>query len=199
MKLKVIILCVFTISIISCEDEAPETGCHLNSSYVLDEQSLSLSFIYDTVTQKEVKDPDLTANFIAQYNNWRDIIPVIFPYNKFFIDEISFPSDDSVRIHFKHDSISTFPFIRQECLITVDTPDMPLRLALRDSGERISESRYAIFEHDRTLTGKDTFLFLDFVIAPNVSITEVLKNFAQDHPGNFDTLGLQFVFNGIHD
>jgi len=199
MKLKVIILCVFTISIISCEDEAPATGCHLNSSYVLDEQSLSLSFIYDTVTQKEVKDPDLTANFIAQYNNWRDRIPVIFPYNKFFIDEISFPSGDSVRIHFKHDSISALSFMKQECLITAESPDMTLRLALRDSGERISESRFAIFEHDRTLTGKDTFLFLDFVIAPNVPIDKVLKNFVLDHPGSSDTLGLQFIFNGIHD
>lgn len=103
---------------------------------------------------------------------------------------------------FETDSSKVYSFTRNDCGLELTAPDGQLHLELTHSGDEVTEQRFAIYDHSsRRVTFdslsfiSDTFAFIEFRLGPFASYEEIIKQFATDHPGVYDTVAMQLVQN----
>lgn len=207
MKLIKLIITAGTIGILSCypEPSGPEMDCNLQPLYKLDYHFLKASRVFDVRTNPPTEIKNGTLEYDLGYQAldlFRDK-PVPYPYTEYFIDTIEFidQSTVNVKIH-ESDFERLYDYMRDDCQIDLESPEGNLHLELTHSGEEITEKRFAIYDHksrrvtiDTLSFISDTFLFIEFRLGPFATYEEIIKQFALDHPGQYDTIAMEQVEN----
>lgn len=77
-----------------------------------------------------------------------------------------------------------------------------LHLELTQGGDEISEQRFAIYDHkskrvtiDTLSFISDSFTFIEYRLGPFLSYEDIIKEFANDNPGLYDTVAVELVQN----
>lgn len=192
---------------LSCNPDptGPEMGCHLKELYVQDDHFVKAAKVFDVRTDppKEIKNGtieyDLGYQMIFRFQD----DPVPYPYSEYFIDSIDFLGPATVEIHiFESDASKIYSFTRDDCGLELTAQDHELHLELTNGGDEIAEQRFAIYDHsskwvtiDSLSFLSDTFSFIEFRLGPFASYEEIIKQFAEDHPGVYDTIAVELVQN----
>lgn len=207
MKILTIIISVVVLGILSCDPEPTgrEMDCDLQSLYKLDYHFLKASKVFDVRTNPptEIKNGTLEYDLGYQAIDLFQGKPVSYPYTEYFIDSIEFIDQSRVNVKiFESDFERMYEFVRDDCQIDLESPDGKLLLELTHSGEELTEKRFAIYDHKSrrvTINNQsfisDTFLFIEFRLGPFASYEEIIKQFAFDYPGKFDTIAIEQVEN----
>ena len=195
------------IAALSCNPDptGPEMDCHLYDLYVQDYHSVKASKVFDVRTDppKEIKNGSIEYKLSGQAINNFNEDPVPYPYSEYFIDSIDFLGPATVEIHiFESDASKVYSYTRDDCSIELTAPDGQLHLELTQSGDEITEQRFAIYDHssrkvtiDSHTFVSDTFSFIEFRLGPFASYEDIIHQFAKDHPDVYDTVAIELVQN----
>lgn len=207
MNIKTIIISTGMIGILSCDPEStgPEMDCNLQSVYRLEHHFLKASRVFDVRTNPPTEIINGTLEYDLGYQAL-DLFqdkPVSYPYTEYFIDSIEFLDQSTVNVKiFESDLERMYEYVIDDCQIDLESPEGKLHLELTDSGDEISEKRFAIYDHrsrrvtiDNLSFISDTFLFIEFRLEPFASYEEIIKQFALDYPGQYDTIAMEQVEN----
>jgi len=192
---------------LSCKDEptGPEMDCHLNDLYTLQHHFLKAAAVFDVRMDPplEIKNGIIEYALTYQWVFNEDNDPMPYPYSTYFIDSIAFLDPTSVRVHiFESNQSTDYAYTRDDCELFLTAPGSNLQLELTESGDEISEQRFAIYDHrkrgvyiDTQYVQLDTFLFIEFRLGAFSTYEEIIKEFAMDHPGTYDTISVELVQN----
>lgn len=207
MKYKHYLILTLFIPTLSCKDDptGPEMDCHLNDLYVLDHHFVNAAKVFDVRTDppKEIKNGRIEYDLFYQWVFNHDDNPVPIPYSNYFIDTIDFLSPSSVEVHFYESDVSTiYSYTRNDCGLELNSPEGELHLELTHGGDEISEKRFAIYDHksrrvtiDTLSFISDSFTFIEYRLGPFLSYEDIIKEFANDNPGLYDTVAVELVEN----
>ena len=207
MNYKHYLILTLLITTLSCKDDptGPEMGCHLNDLFVQDYHSVKASKVFDVRPDapKEIKNGSIEYALSAQLINRHREVPIPAPYSDYFIDTINFISPSSVEVHLFESEVSTiYSYTRNDCGLELTSPDGELHLELTNGGDEVSEQRYAIFNHsskrvtfDSLSFILDSFTFIEYRLGPFLSYEDIIKEFAKDNPGLYDTVAVELVQN----
>lgn len=195
-------MCIF-----SCKEDptGPEMNCQLKDRYIQDYHSIDAAKVFDVRTDppKEIKNGKieywLVNHWLLQQNH--ELWP--YPLSEYFIDSIDFIGPASVEIHiFESDSSKVYSYMRDDCGLELTAPGSELHLELTHGGDEVTEQRFVLFDHKSkwdTILGEyvrlDTFTFIEFRLGAFSSYEDIIKQFALDHPGEYDTVGIELVQN----
>lgn len=201
--LQIAVLGVF-ISIASCQSEpaGPERDCHILSLYELTYHAVEAPKVFDVRTNppREIRNGTIEYNLFYQWVFLHDRVPVPYPYTEYFIDTVEFLSGSTAIVKsFESDLSRTYQVTRDDCQIDLESPEMILHFELRESGDEIAEHRFAIYEHRLKQSVLDTFVFIEFRLGPFSSYEDIIKQFAQDNQGKYDTIAIERVQNRTKD
>jgi hypothetical protein len=130
------------------------------------------------------------------FNQWQSFDHAgIFPppYNHYLVYTAFFEKPDASRLHFTNVDFFDYTFERNDCLINFYLPGDTLQAELINGGEEITFERYAIYDHRISGSGHDTFSFIEFRNREFKSYEEIIFEFARDHFGQYDTVGIELV------
>ncbi len=207
MNYKHYLILTLLIPTLSCKDDptGPEMNCHLNDLYIQDYNFVNAAKVFDVRTDppKEIKNGRIEYDL---YNQWvfsHDDDPVPVPYSDYFIDSIEFLGPASVEIHiYETDLSKIYSYTRNDCGLDLTSPDGELHLELTHGGDEIWEQRFAIFNHssrrvtiDTLSFISDSFTFIEYRLGPFLSYEDIIKEFANDNPGLYDTVAVELVQN----
>lgn len=207
MKYKNYFILSLLISVVSCKDDptGPEMDCHLNDLYVQDYHFVNAAKVFDVRTDppKEIKNGTIEYDMFYQWALHHDDNPVPIPYSDYFIDSIKFLSPASVEIHiYETDLSKIYSYTRNDCGLELTSPNGELHLELTHGGDEVSEQRFAIFDHkskrvtiDTLSFISDSFTFIEYRLGPFLSYEDIIKEFANDNPGLYDTIAIELVQN----
>lgn len=207
MNYKHYLILILLIPTLSCKDDptGPEMGCHLNDLYVQDYHSVKASKVFDVRTDppKEIKNGSIEYGLSLQLINRHRQDPIPAPYSDYIIDSIKFLSPASVEIHIYETDLSRiYSYTRNDCGLELTSPDGELHLELTHGGDEVSEQRFAIFDHKSIWVTigslsfiSDSFTFIEFRLGPFLSYEDIIKEFAKDNPGLYDTVAVELVQN----
>jgi hypothetical protein len=207
MKIQIILYSLILISIISCDPvpDEPETDCHLLPGYKLNYHSVLAPKVFDVRTSPptEIRNGTIEYDLFYQLLSLHDDIPVPYPYSEYFIDSIGFPDVNTAEVRiFESNVIYTYDYDRNDCQLDLESANRNLHLELQKSGEEIAESRFAIYDHksrrvtiDTLSYISDTFPFIEFRLGHFDSYEDIIKQFALDHPGQYDTIAIERIQN----
>jgi hypothetical protein len=184
----------------SCDPEptGPELDCHLLPLYNLEFHAVDAAKVFDVRTDPptEIKNGTLEYDLSYQWVFLHDDDPVPFPYSEYFIDTVQFIDDQTAKVQiFEGDQFRNYTFNRNDCQIDMMSAEDDLHFELTRSGDEIAEQRFAIYEHQMPRPARDTFLFIEFRLGPFESYESIIKQFALDHPGVYDTIAIERVRN----
>ena len=203
MHIKLILLSLITMFVTSCDPEPaePETNCDLNSEYIFGYRSLFASKVFDVSTDppSEITNGTLEYDLTYQWVFARDQVPVVYPYNEYIGERVSFFNDTTAVITYIKDFERSYTVKRSDCQLDLFSPVDTLHMELFKSGEEISFKRYAIFNHQLIRPQRDSFLFIEFREGNFVSYEEIVKQFALEHPGEYDTIAIELVQNSTRE
>jgi hypothetical protein len=207
MKYRNYFMLSLLFSVFSCKDgpTGPEMNCHLNDLYIQDNHFLNAPKVFDIRTDppKEIRNGSIEYSLSYQWVFHKDDDPVPYPYSEYFIDSIRFPSPASVEVHIFESDLSTlYSYTRNDCGLELTSPNGKLHLELTNSGDDLSEQRFAIFDHrskrvtiDSLSFIIDTFSFIEYRLGPFLSYEDIIDQFAKDNPGMYDTVAIELVQN----
>lgn len=200
MKIKALFICIGMIGTLSCDPEptGPETNCNLLPVYELDYHFLKASRVFDVRTNPptEIVNGTLEYDLGYQWVFLHDDVPVPYPYSEYFIDSIEFVNQSLVDVNIYQSNLGqTYDFVRNDCQLDLESPEGKLHLELSHSGDEIAETRFAIYNHSMPRPNRDTFLFVEFRLGPSASYEEIIKQFALENPGQYDTIAIEQVEN----
>jgi len=207
MNYKHYLILTLLIPTLSCKEgpTGPEMDCHLNDLYLLDYHFINAPKVFDvrTVPPKEIMNGTIEYDLFYQWFFHRDDDPAPIPYSNYFIDSITFLSPSSVEVHLFKSEVSTiYSYARNDCGLELTSPDGELHLELTQGGDEISEQRFAIYDHkskrvtiDTLSFISDSFTFIEYRLGPFLSYEDIIKEFANDNPGLYDTVAVELVQN----
>ena len=200
MKFKLLALYLAITTCSSCDPEpiGPEKNCHLLPNYKLDRHAVEAAKVFDVRQNPplEIKNGTLEYDLFYQWVFLHDDVPVPYPYSEYFIDSIEFINETSAIVrNFESDEFRNYEVERNDCQLELESTDGILHLELINSGDEISEQRFAIYEHAMPRPNRDSFLFIEFKLGPFSSYQDIIKQFAQDNPGKYDTIAVERVQN----
>ena len=211
MKYKHYLILTLLIPTLSCKDDptGPEMNCHLNDLYIQEYNFVNAAKVFDVRTDppKEIKNGRIEYDL---YNQWifsLDDDPVPVPYSDYFIDSIEFLGPASVEIHiYETDLSKIYSYTRNDCGLDLTSSDGELHLELTQGGDEISEQRFAIYDHkskrvtiDTLSFISDSFTFIEYRLGPFLSYEDIIKEFANDNPGLYDTVAVELVQNRTNE
>jgi hypothetical protein len=189
----------------SCDSEpnGPESDCQLHSTYALDYGFLKASRAFDVRQDPPLEIKNGTLEYDLGYQWWfqNDDVPVPYPYSEYFIDQISFIDELTAAVKFNDlNDLRIYQVERNDCQMELTSIHGNLHLELTEAGDEISENRFAIYDHSsrRVTTDmlsfiSDTFSFIEFRLDHFASFEEVIRQFALENPGKYDTIGIEQV------
>ena len=201
-----VIIWVF-IHCISCKEDptGPETNCHLNDLYIQDYHGVDKSKVFDLrfIPPKEIKNDIIEYGLSLQLINRKRENPTPYPYSEYFIDSIAFLNSSEVEIHiFENDDSAIFTYTRNDCGLDLQSSGNYLHFELTHGGDELTEQRFAIYDHqtkgvtiDSQYFKVDTFSFIEFRLGAFSSYEDIIKQFAIEHPGQYDTVAVELVQN----
>ena len=207
MHIKLIFLSIGMLGILSCETEitGPETGCTRRTFYDLGYHQVRAARAYDVRTNPPTRlvNGSIEYGLAFQWGFKREEDPLQYPYNEYFLDSIGFATPSLVNVQISGRNIDRmYDYVIDDCQIELESPDGNLHLELTESGEEISESRFAVFDYrtttvmiDTSSVVVDTFLFVEFRLGHFFTYEEIAQQFARDHPGEYDTISIQKIEN----
>ena len=68
-------------------------------------------------------------------------------------------------------------------------------MELIKSGKEISEKRFAIYDYKRNTHSQDSFSFIEFRLGSFASYEDIIRQFAKDNSGRYDTIAIEMVQN----
>lgn len=195
------------ISGISCKSDptGPETNCHLNDLYIQDHHFLNAAKVFDLREDpsKEIKNGKIEYALSTQWFLHSDDEPLLYPYSEYWIDSIDFLNPSEVEIHiFESQDSRVYTYTRDDCGLELHRPDSDLHLELTNGGDEVTEQRFAIYDHrskgviiNSQYVKVDTFSFIEFRLGAFATYEEIIQQFAMEHPGVYDTVGVELVQN----
>lgn len=207
MNYKHYLILTLLIPTLSCKDDptGTEMDCHFNDLYVQDYHAVKAAKVFDIRTDppKEIKNGSIEYDLSSQLILLHDDDPIPFPYSEYFIDTIEFLDPATVEIHLlESDVFRIYYYTRNDCGLELSSPDGELHLELTHGGDEVSEQRFAIFDHkskrvtiDSLSFISDSFTFLEYRLGPFLSYEDIIKEFANDNPGLYDTVAIELVQN----
>ncbi len=207
MRYKNYYLIILLISAYSCKVDptGPEVDCHLDDLYVLDYHGINAPKVFDVRTDppKELRNGTIEYELAHQWAWYAFKNEFPYPYSEYFIDSIRFFDPASVEVHiFESNDSKVYSYARNDCSISLTSQDGDLHLELTNGGNEVSEQRFAIFDYstrrvtiDTLSFIHDTFPFIEFRLGPFLSYEDIIKQFAIDNPGVYDTIGIELVQN----
>jgi hypothetical protein len=207
MNYKEFFILTLLITFLSCKDDptGPEMNCQLNDLYVQDYHSVKASKVFDIRTDppKEIKNGSIEYALSAQLISRHGEVPIPTPYSDYFIDTIHFLDPALVEVHLhESEAFKLYSYTRNDCGLDLTSPDGELHLELTNGGDEVSEQRFAIFDHsskriaiDTLSFISDTFSFIEYRLGPFSSYEDIIKEFAKDNPGLYDTVAVELVQN----
>lgn len=207
MTSKYYFILTILIAAIACKEDptGPEMNCHLHDLYVQDYHSVKASKVFDIRTDppKEMKNGSIEYALSAQLINRHREVPIPAPYSGYFIDTIQFLDQALVEVHLLESEASDiYSYTRNDCGLELMSPDGELHLELTHGGDEVSEQRFAIFDHsskrvtiDTLSFISDTFTFIEYRLGPFKSYEDIIREFAKDNPGIYDTIAIELVQN----
>jgi|SRR5688572_25013008 len=207
MKIHFTLSILLLVFLISCDPEpdGPETDCHILQNYKLDYHGINAPKVFDIRTDPplEIRNGTLEYDLFYQWVNLHDDNPVPYPYSEYFIDSVSFISQTTAEVRiFEINSSRLYEYIRSDCQVEMESTDRNLHFELVESGDEISETRFAIYDHksrrvmiDTLSFIDDTFPFIEFRLGHFASYEEIIRQFALDHQGQYDTIAIEQVEN----
>jgi hypothetical protein len=182
----------------SCNPESVNTDCNVLSLYELNYFSGDAAEAFNISSNLPVKIHNQTVEY-GLYNQWSASLfnpPMPYPFNEYFISRIEFLNDSLANVKFIHDdSIREYKCVINKCLIELESKKSRLRIELSNSGKELSEQRYVIYEYKLTNRRRDTFLFIEFRNEPFSSYEEVIKLFASENRGKYDSVAIERIKN----
>lgn len=88
-----------------------------------------------------------------------------------------------------------YKYLINKCEIQLEAHKSKLRIELSNSGTYLSEQRYVIYEYKLTNQKRDTFLFIEFRNEPFSTYEDVIKLFAMENPGKYDSVAVERIKN----
>jgi hypothetical protein len=180
-------------------------NCQLKDLYIQDYHFLKASKVFDlrTVPPTEIKNGSIEYKLSGQWAYQHDDFPVPYPYSEYFIDSIVFLDPADVEIHiFESEHSKIYSYTRDDCGLDLESSSGNLHLELTHGGEELTEQRFAIFDHSsKTVIINtmpivvDTFRFIEYRLGAFSSYEEIIKQFAFDHPGEYDTMAIELIQN----
>jgi hypothetical protein len=203
MKISSPLIFLAMASFSACDPEPmdPETNCDLLSEYPIGYKFLEAAKVFDVRTNPPTEIRNGTLEFDLSYQ-WFFIgtkPSPPFPYNEYFIDMIHFEDETLALVNFSRDTIRQYDVSRNDCRIDLVSPQGDLHFELISSGQEIFGKRCAIFQHRLIGTTYDTFIFIEFRDAAFRSYEDIIREFAMDNPGEFDTIAIEFVHNATKE
>lgn len=193
----ILILVLFTCCD-SVESVNPNTDCQLQSFYKLGFFSGDAAKAFNISSNVPVEIQNQTVEY-GLYNQWSANLihqPVPYPYNEYYISRIEFLNDSLAIVKFIHDdSTREYKYLINKCQIELESKKSRLRIELSNSGKELSEQRYAIYEYKLTNRRRDTFLFIEFRNEPFSSYENVIKLFASENLGKYDSVAVERIKN----
>lgn len=200
MKTKILIISLALITAVSCDPEptGPESDCHLLPIYKLDYHAIDAPKVFDIRPDSpiEISNGLIEYELFYQWFFLHDDIPTPYPYSEYFIDTIEFLDETMVDVKvFESDFHRIYDFRRDDCQIELESPEGKRHLELTNSGDEVSEQRFAIYDHKMSTLIMDTFLFIEFRTGDFISYEELIKQFVMENPGQYDTISIELVHN----
>ena len=200
MKTKRLIFYFAITIIISCDPEpaGPESNCTLQPLYKLNHHFIAAGKVFDIRTDppKEIKNGKIEYGLNLQFIFSQINKPFTYPYTEYFVDSIEFsnPNWALVKI-FESDNFRTYEYFRIDCQIELESSEGNMLLELTKSGEEISEKRFAIYDYKRNKHNQDSFSFIEFRLGSFASYEDIIRKFAKDNSGKYDTIAIEMVQN----
>ena len=184
----------------SCDQESANsnTDCQLQSFYKLDFFSGDAAKAFNISSNIPIEIQNQTVGY-GLFNQWiANVInlPVPYPYTEYFIETIEFVNDSLAFVKLKYnDSTRDYNYAMNKCQIELESWNSKLKIELSNSGKDLSEQRYAIYEYKLTNLKKDTFLFIEFRNVQFSSYEDVIKIFAMENKGKYDSVAVERIRN----
>ena len=199
MNKKHVAFLLFIMVCCSCKKDptGPETDCELLSHYDFDYGFVQAAKVYDVRTNPptEIKNGILEYDLFYQFLFLRDEDPAPYPYNEYFMDSINFPDDHTAVLHFWKDYDRIYTLHRDDCQVDLTSQDDSLHMELTQGGDEINSWRFAVYEHVLPKPLLDSFIFLEWREGAFLSYENVIRQFALDYPGQYDTIAIELLHN----
>jgi hypothetical protein len=156
-----------------------------------------------TTAPIEIKNDTIEYRLFYQAVQYIREDPAPHPYDEYFIDSIEFQGGaTAVATIFEKDSSHLYSYTRDDCGIDLFSPFGDRHVELTHGGDEATEKRYALFDHrkkgfyhDSVYHKIDTFSFIEFRLGAFTTYEDIIRQFALDHPGEYDTVGIELIEN----
>lgn len=205
--IKLAFLLAIPVLHLQCKDEptGPEMNCALLDAYSLEYHFVTAGKVFDIRTNPpaEIKNDIIEYGLYYQWALHHDDSPVPAPYHNYFIDSIRFVSPDEARVHiFESNQSNIYTYTRNDCGIDLHSAENDLHLEFTQGGDEVTEKRFAIYDHrskyaevQSMMVRLDTFSFLEYRLGPFSTYEEIIKQFALDNTGLYDTVAIELIVN----
>lgn len=204
MKFHITSISIFLIAFTSCDPEpiGPEKDCELQVVYKLNYHAIDASKVFDLRAHPplEIRNGAIEYDLSHQSFFILNHFPATYPCSEYFIDTIEFFNEtDAIIKILESDFQRSYTVSRNDCQLALNSPEGDLYLQLTAGGDEVSEQRFAIYNHETSAIGLDTFRFIEFRTGSFNSYEEIIHQFSLDNPGAFDTVAIERVVNRTND
>ncbi len=193
---QIILLIIFT----SCDPEHgdPKTDCELQPIYELDYFSADAAKAFNISSNVPVEIHNQKVGY-GLYNQWSAYLfnkQAPYPYSEYYITRIEFLNNSLAVVKFGFSDLTQeYKHLINKCEIQLEAHKSKLTIELSNSGTALSEQRYVIYEYKLTNQKKDTFLFIEFRNEQFSTYEDVIKLFAMENPGKYDSVAVERIKN----
>jgi hypothetical protein len=172
--------------------------CQLNSNYKVNYFRGDAAKAFNISSSLPIEIQSQTVEY-GLYNQWSSSLfksPIPYPYTDYYVSKIDFINDSLALVKFIHsDTTKEYYYLSNECQVELKSKKNRLMLNLTNGGNEFSEQRFVIYEYKLTNKMRDTFMFIEFRNEQLKSYEEIIKIFAQENIGIYDSIAIERITN----
>jgi len=199
VRMKKIFWILSTLVILGCRPDDPmEINCSMQDMYQLNTHTVWAANIYDIqgASPLNINNDKIEYSFVFDFLWHFDQDDLEAPFLYYFFDSIQLLDGGEGMI--KIDNKETWfqcEWDTMDCHVNLKLDEIELFGMLE--GKDLNLHQYQIYEHSKTMDGRDTFIFVENYSAFEGSMDDAARKFQQLNVGRYDTIGIQPVENGI--